>query len=151
VTFHEATLEKLPDLLAFRTQAVVDAFERNLRSGQLGVIAYLEGTAVAHAWMIINRRETAVVVNRYFRLKPREALIHFCNVAEPHRGKGLFQAILFDLYRRTFAEQPVDRIYIDTEIANLASRKAIQRTATFLRNEYYLSFFSRMLKLPWSG
>jgi hypothetical protein len=71
-------------------------------------------------------------------------------VAKSHRGQGIFQALLCEQYRRGFASEKVDVIYIDTEIVNAASRMAIHKTARFVTNAYYVHFFSRSFRLPWS-
>jgi hypothetical protein len=149
VTFRPVSRENLSDILSFRAKEYADVFDRQLAKGQLGVYAYRDGKAVAHGWMIINRSEQPMRANGYFVLRPREALVHFCSVAEPHRGLGVYQALLCDLYRRAFASEPVDTIFIDTVIDNVPSRKAIEKTARFVSNAYYLNLGSRGFRLPW--
>ena len=77
--------------------------------------------------------------------------MHFCNVDEKHRGKGVYQAMLCELYRLAFASEAVDVIYVDTERDNIPSIKAIERTADFLRYQHYLRVGSRMVELRWPG
>ena len=149
VTFQAATLQNLPDVLSFRSSEIVSAFNRHIESGQIGVFVYHEGRAIGHGWMIANRGDSIKFANRYFRLLPREGLVHFCSVDENYRGKGIYQALLCELYRQAFDSGAVDVIYIDTEIANTSSRKAIQKTAAFQRNQYYVNLMSRLKELPW--
>ena len=151
VTFQQVTRENVDDVLSFRPPSIKDIFCRQLDKGQLGIYAYRDGQAVAHGWMIVNRDPCKMRANGYFVLRSREALVHFCSVDEEHRGLGIYQSQLCELYRRAFAGEPVDTIYIDTVIDNLASRKAIEKTATFLTNAYYLNFFSRAFRLPCLG
>jgi len=149
VAFQQVTRANISDILAFRTAEYAAVFERQLEKGQLGVYAYRDGKAVAHGWMIFNRTERQLRANGYFLLQPREALVHFCSVAEAQRGLGIYQAMLCEIYRLAFANEPTDVIFIDTTIDNVPSRKAIARTAAFLTNANYLNVFSKTMKLPW--
>jgi hypothetical protein len=149
VTLRPVTVENVDDASAYRPPEVVAAFRRQLERGQLGVFAYRNGKTVGHGWMIINPGPNRIRANNYFVLRPREALVHFCSVAEPHRGLGIYQALLCELYRRGFDAAPIDVIYIDTVIDNIPSRKAIERTATFVSNAYYINAFSKGYRLPW--
>jgi hypothetical protein len=151
VIIRQVTRENVADILAFRTAEYEEVFKRQLEKGQLGVYAYRDGKAVAHGWMIVNRGGRRIRANGYFVLQPREALVHFCNVAEAHRGMGIYQAMLCEMYRLAFASEPVDTIYIDTVIDNLPSRKAIEKTAQFLSNTYYFNLFSKGFRIPWQG
>ncbi len=149
VTFRQVTCENVADIGSFRPPSIVATFERQLEKGQLGVYAYCGGEAVAHGWMIVNRGKRSMRANGYFVLQPRRALVHFCSVAEPHRGLRIYQALLCELYRRAFAAEPIDVIFIDTVIDNIPSRKAIEKTAHYLTNAYYVNFFSKAYRLPW--
>jgi hypothetical protein len=149
VTFEQVTRENLGDVLSFRAEEYAVVFERQLQKGQLGVYAYRDRRVVAHGWMNINRESKPIRANGYFHLLPREGLVHFCSVAEPHRGLGIYQALLCDLYRRAFAREPVDLIFIDTVVNNAPSRKAISKTATFLTNANYMNLGARAVKLAW--
>jgi hypothetical protein len=148
VTFQPARPENVSHVLSFRNSGVVAVFQRNLNEGQLGIIAYQNKQAIAHGWMIINRGHERLRANGYFRLQPREALVHFCSVAEKSRGQGVYQALLCELYRQAFATEPVDRIYIDTESDNTPSRKAIGNTAAFLGIRRYVMIRARGFELP---
>jgi hypothetical protein len=99
--------------------------------------------------MIINRGRTPIHANRYFRLRPQEALVHFCNVDEKLRGKGIYQALLCELYGVAFEREAVEVIYVDTERDNLPSVKAIEKTANFLTNQHYVCLWSHMFELRW--
>lgn len=153
LTFERAAEENLSDALSFRSNEIVSAFRRRLESGEIGLFAYHQAKAIAHGWMIVNRGTSPIFANRYFRLRPREALVNFCNVDEKYRGQGVYQAMLCELYRYGFANEPIDVIYIDTERANVPSMKAIEKTAHFLTYQHYLSIFSYKVELrwPWSS
>jgi hypothetical protein len=146
-TFEQVSSANVDDVLSFRPPSIAEIFRRQLEKGQLGVYGYRDGQAIAHGWMIINRGNRPLRANGYFVLQPREALVHFCSVAEAHRGLGIYQALLCELYRRAFASEPVDVIYIDTVIDNVPSRKAIEKTATFLTNAYYVNVFSKGIRI----
>jgi hypothetical protein len=150
VTLKPVTVENVNDVGTFRSPEIVAIFRRQVEQGQLGVYAYRNGEAVAHGWMIINPGPTRIRANNYFVLKPREALVHFCSVAEPHRGLGIYQALLCELYRRAFDATPTEVIHIDSVIDNIPSRKAIERTAGFVSNAYYINAFSKGYRLPWT-
>lgn len=149
LSFQRVNRENLADSLAFRSGEIISVFQRYLEREDLGLFAYYQGSAVAHGWMVINRGASPMTANGYFPLCPREALVHFCNVDERYRGNGIYQALLCELYRTAFAEEPVNQIYIDTERSNVASAKAIGRTALFVENQHYLKFGSRYIALSW--
>jgi hypothetical protein len=149
VSFRRASSENVSDVRSFRKEEVVTGFAGLLQHGQLGVLAYSNGRAVAHGWLIANGGQSTIRANRYFALQPREALVHFCSVDEEYRRQGIYQALLCELYRMAFASDLVDVIYVDTESDNAASRKAISKTATFVRNTHYLLGFGRFFEISW--
>lgn len=118
------TAANADDVLSFRDRELATTFRRFLDEARVGVFAYVDGRAVAHAWItpVAVRGETA---NGYFRLAPGDALIHYCHVAPDMRGRGLFGATIRRLTADTLAAHPDGRVLIDTGSDNRASQRGI--------------------------
>jgi RimJ/RimL family protein N-acetyltransferase len=110
----------------FRAASTLADFARFLRKGYLGVYAIAADRVVGHAWAAVCR-DTPIKAGGYFRLKPGEALILYCNVAPEQRGRRIYPAMLNELCRRLFRETATRRILVDTEADNASSLRGIAR------------------------
>ncbi len=77
------------------------------------------------------------MANGYFRLEPRQALIHYCNVALSCRGNNIYPYMIVMLCRHLFADNKISKIFIDTEIFDIAANKGVQKTGFKLIGKYF--------------
>jgi hypothetical protein len=126
ITVSEVTFDNVDGVLDFRGEGYARIFRRYLNEGQYGAYAWLGSRVVGHAWAKVCH-EPSCRVNGYMDLSQGEALIHFCNVREDHRGKNIYPATLGSLCKRLFSEANVSRVLIDTEVTNKASLRGITK------------------------
>ena len=120
LTVVQATFESLDDTTQYApSPASLLQLRGFLESGRMGVQAYLNGVPSGHAWATTSA-STPVVVNGYFRLPPHSALIHHCRVAEGHRGRGIYGAMLRHLSKVALASG-AERVLLDADTANTPS------------------------------
>ena len=93
-------------------------------------------------------------MNGYIKISQNEALIHYCNVSESHRGKNIYPAMLAALCQRLFSEVKVRRVLIDTEVDNKASLRGIANVGfkplgkgTYIQFRGWLIYKNEQLKL----
>ena len=129
----------------FRGLRHVRFFQEYLKQGQHGVYARVGPKVVGHAWAKVCT-DSRCRVNRYMDISCGEALIHACQVHQPHRGNNIYPVMLVALCRRLFSEGRVHRILIDTETHNYASLRGIAKVGFKpLGTGYYLQFMGRLL------
>lgn len=123
VEVRNVTAENVGMAQALRGAQVAAKFARFLTEGQIGVYAVHAGRVVGHGWLILCA-VNAQVANRYFALRPAQALIHFCYVEESMRGRNVFPAMLRELARHAFAG-PIQELFVDTGTKNQSSIRGI--------------------------
>ena len=132
------TNENVHRVLEFREPRHLAVFEGYLREGRFGVFAIRNGRVLGHAW-VSRPHERMQTLNRYFRLRPGDTLIHYCNVDPSVRGHGLYGAMLRELAGQLSADKMVKRILIDTERSNTSSMRGIEKEQfIFVSSTWYL-------------
>jgi len=145
ITISRITSDNVERVQDFRNEVHVGTFHRHLDEGQYGVYAWLGSRVVGHAWAKVCH-EPSCRVNGYMDLSHGEALIHFCNVREDHRGKNIYPAMLASLCKRLFSEANVSRVLIDTEVRNKASSRGIAKVGfQSLGTGLYVQFGGRLV------
>jgi len=122
VAFERVTAENVARAGDFREARLAKAFRRYLREGQEGIFAVADGRVVGHAWAVICRGGRCLA-NGYIELARGEAALHSISVAESHRGRRVFQAMVAAFCARLFDEANVGRIVSTVELDNPASRR----------------------------
>ena len=122
VAFERVTEEDVARAGDFREARLAEAFRRYLREGQEGIFAVADGRVVGHAWAVVCRAERCRA-NGYIELARGEAALHSISVAESHRGRRVFQAMVATFCTRLFDEAQVRRIVSTVELDNPASRR----------------------------
>ena len=126
ITIQDTSYDNVHRVTDFRNEKVEESFRRFLDQGQMGLYAIKDSQVVGHAWAIICRKKRQMA-NGYFELHKGEGLIHFCNTEPSCRGQGIYQAMLVALYKRLLNEAKVERVFVDTDLDNLASIRGIQK------------------------
>ena len=145
VTISEVTFYNVERLIDFRSKRFVATFRKFLKEGQCGVYAWLDSKVVGHAWAKVCR-PSRCRVNGYMDIYKGDALIHYCNVSEAHRGQIIYPLMLVALCQRLFSQAEVKRILIDTEFDNKASLQGIAKVGfKLLGTGTYVQFRGRLL------
>ncbi len=126
IKLSEITFDNVEHVKDFRSEEHVATFLRFLEEGQYGIYAWIDSKVVGHAWAKVCKKHYCKV-NGYIKISQNEALIHYCNVSESHRGKNIYPAMLAALCQRLFSEAKVRRVLIDTEVDNKASLRGIAK------------------------
>jgi RimJ/RimL family protein N-acetyltransferase len=110
----------------FRSDVQRKLFESFVAEGANGVYAVENDRVIGHAWATAPAK-TRGLVNGYFRADHGDVLIHFCAVSPESRGKGVYGAMLRALVNMSLTDDSTCRIFIDSDEANAASLRAIER------------------------
>lgn len=123
--FCQIRLNNVERVAEIRNKSMAKTFVDFIKAGERGYYAIRSNCCVAHGWIITNSTPKSKLVCDYFVLPPKSTFIHYCYVNEKQRGKGIYRQLLTYLY--SSISKDLD-IYIDTDIANIAAQKAIQRS-----------------------
>jgi hypothetical protein len=102
----------------------VAIFRRMLAEGERGVYALVDQKVAGHAWARLSTKEP-FLYEGYLDVPPGHALVHYCNVKDTLRGKGIYPTMLTALCQCLFSECSVRMILIDSGTRNLASIRGI--------------------------
>ncbi len=124
IVFKNITNHNLEDVEDFRDTQYMSTFRKFLENNdRKGLYGYYKGRCVVHGWVVYNTTFKTKKVCGYFQLPPKSCFIHFCNVTEYMRGKGIYKALLYQIYNRLCKGY---NIYIDTGKNNISALKAIK-------------------------
>ena len=123
IAFKYITNQNLKDVEDFRDKRYISTFRKFLDNDEKGLYGYYNGRCIVHGWVVYNTTFKTKKVCGYFKLPPKSCFIHFCNVAEDMRGKGIYKALLYQIYKRLCNGY---NIYIDTGKNNFPALKAIE-------------------------
>ena len=126
VRFSDITFDNVEHIKDFRSEKLITTFSEFLEDGQYGIYACMDSKVVGHAWAKVCTTQNTKV-NGYINIFQNEALIHFCNVCEKHRGQNIYPAMLKILCQRLFSEAKILRVLIDTEMDNKSSLRGIRK------------------------
>lgn len=122
-------------VLTFRQIEQEVLFRSFLAGGGVGFFAAVDGRVVAHAWGAGPGEVYAA--NGYFRLRSGESLIHHCSVDPNYRGRGIYTALISKL-AYTLVERGDSRVFIDTNVLNLAAIRGIESAgAVFVTDAWF--------------
>ena len=144
ISIQNITPDNVERVTDFRDRDKERVFRRFLNEGQVGIYAISDSKVVGHAWAVICHKKRNMA-NGYFELQKGEVLIHFCNVKESCRGQGIYPAMLVALCKRLFGEIGSNKIFIDTEVDNIASVRGIQKAGFRPLGQYLFLQFRNTL------
>jgi len=120
------TSENVDRVRTCRDAAIAAMFRRFLDEGQYGIYALVDRQVVGHVWAIICRGERCMA-NGYIEINKDEAAIHFGAVADPYRGKRIFQAMMAAIASRLFDELKVHRIVTTAGLGDRAATRGHEK------------------------
>lgn len=126
IKLSKITFDNVEHVKDFRSEEHAATFLRFLEEEQYGIYAGIDSKVVGHAWAKVCKKRRCKV-NGYIIISQNEALIHYCNVSESHRGKNIYPVMLAALCQRLFSEVKVRRVLIDTEVDNKAALRGITK------------------------
>lgn len=100
-------------------------FEKFLRRGFLGIVWYNEEEWVSYAWMSLPETAGPPHLPR----SVQKLLVHwifYCRTKEKYQRRGLYKASLSLLANWARERDPETEVYVDTELNNIPSRRAIE-------------------------
>lgn len=119
-----ASQENLADVLDFESPRQLAVYERFMREGARGYLAYLDGRCVHRSWVQLGPGRVTLFRRLFRALGPEEAYIHYCETASEARGKNVYPAVLARV-----AEDlaPSRRLLIATTLSNRPSVRGIEK------------------------
>lgn len=124
-------------------------FKKLLFHKQKGIIAFYKNQPAGHAWMITN--DCPVKDSIPFVLDKNQSMIHYCYVSPEFRGKNIYPLMLSYLNKKAFNQLNNQKVFIWTDISNIASQKGIEKAGfvnkAFYKVFYFLSFPLKKIKL----
>ena len=100
------------------------AFLKFLEQGFLGLVWHEKGEWASYAWVAPSRSRGVPHLPAAVR-KLGYPWVFYCQTREAHQRKGLFRASLGMLAAWVREDEPRAEVFIDTEMDNLPSRRAI--------------------------
>lgn len=139
IQIKQVTNSNVDDIVSYKGKSYTREYKKNLKNGYTGFYAYLDDKVVGHAWGTINLTNKIQKVRGYFKLPQNSAFIFHCAVHPDFRGKKIYQTLLINLYKKLYGIGS-QSIYIDTNINNTPSRRAIEKTGCCL--QYTITLWS---------
>ena len=114
-----------------------ETFRKFLKQNYLGVFALKNKIVVGYAWSGL-KKSSKVKYNNYMKIRENEAFIFYCRTSLSVRGKNIYPRLLSEICSIHFNENNASKIWIDTEVNNLASQKGIEKVGfSFVENVIY--------------
>jgi predicted acetyltransferase len=132
IQIKQVIINNVNDILSYKGKSYAREYKNNLKKGYTGFYAYLDSKVIGHAWGTINLTNKIQKVRGYFKLPQDSAFIFHCAVHPDYRGKKIYQTLLINLYNRLYSIG-AQSIYIDTDMNNIPSQKAIEKTGCGLQ------------------
>ena len=146
IEIEKITSKNLEHIVDFRETRHIKVFEGFLKQkNMIGIFAFFNSKAIAHVWCTICFRKHCRV-NGYFNINNKEAFIHYCYVKENFRGQGVYSTMLKYMCEKLFKEYHVNKIFIDCEVQNIASKKAIEKVGfKYIKKGIYCQILSFLI------
>jgi len=116
--------EHAVDLFWVTGDKLSTVFKKFLTKGFVGIVWHNKTTWASYAWMSLPETDGPIHMMRSIRNLP-VYWIFYCRTSNEYQGLGLYKASLNLLARWARERKPVADVYIDTEIDNIPSRRAI--------------------------
>lgn len=100
-------------------------FKRFLASGFRGVILYQGSVWASYAWMSTPDTPGPIHLPSFIQ-KLKVYWIFYCRTADEFQGRGLYKRSIITLCKWAREQELKGSVYIDSEISNIASIRAIQ-------------------------
>jgi hypothetical protein len=111
----------------FREESRVQQYREKLINGEKGFFAEHEGKMVGSIWATINAADRAVVVRKYMKLLPNEALAHDGVASDRLRGMRIGPYMVSEILTVLVRDIQVDKVVWDVHFLNRASMRMLDK------------------------
>jgi hypothetical protein len=144
--FRPITLDNYFRVQDFREQERISEYREKLDHKEIGYFAEMEGKMVGSIWTTINNSEVPVVVRKYMKLMPNEAIAHDGVTGEMFRGMGVGSFMVGSLAFVLLDQYKVSKIMFDVNIRNSASLRMVAKAGIQTKETVlYVSTFGKLL------
>ncbi|MDQ6732904.1 MAG: GNAT family N-acetyltransferase [Nitrospirota bacterium] len=144
-TFIPITQENYGRVKEFREKGRINEYRKKLQKDELGFFAICGARAAGSIWATINTTSEPVIVRRYMRLKPNEALVHDIVTGEHFRGRSIGPFMVNRIIEYLLGAKAVSKVLIDVSMRNRPSLRMMEKAGlTVHESKLYVSAFGKL-------
>ncbi len=144
-TFVPITPENYALVTGFREKGRTDEYRKKLQKNEIGFFAICGAQAAGSIWATINTTSSPVVVRRYMRLEPNEALVHDIVTGEQFRGRSIGPFMVHGILEYLIAAKAVSKVIVDVNIRNRPSLRMMEKAGlTIHESKLYVSALGKL-------